>query len=79
MLECEKACLLRRLPFLKWVELRPGIILIWGQEVIKMRVHPESEILVLWLVIAMLMGPVMMEQRLSDQCQQQRKTNLDDD
>lgn len=70
MLKCEKACLMGRLPFLKCVEFRLGIILIWGQVVIKMRVHPESKILVLWLVMAMLMAPVMMEQRLPDQCQQ---------
>ena len=70
MLECEKACLLRRLLFLKGIELRLGIILIWGQVVIKMRVHPESKIAVFRLVVAMLIAPVMMEQRLSDQGQQ---------
>ena len=70
MLECEKACLLRRLLFLKGIELRLGIILIWGQVVIKMRVHPESTILMLWLVMPMLVASVMMEKRLSDQCQQ---------
>jgi hypothetical protein len=75
LLECEKACLLRRLLFLKCVELHLGIILIWGQVVIKMSVHPERKILMLWLVRAMLMATVMMEQRLTDQGQQQRKSN----
>ena len=70
MLECEKACLLRRLLFLKGIELRLGIILIWGHVVIKMRVHPESKIVVFWLVVAMLMGPVTMKKRVADQRQQ---------
>ena len=70
MLECEKACLLRRLLFLKGVELRLGIILIWGQVLIKMRVHPQSKILVIWLVMPMFVVPVMMKQRLADKCQQ---------
>ena len=70
MLECEKACLLRRLPFLKCVELRLAIILVWRQEVIKMRVHPESKILVFWLAMAMLVVPVTMEKWVANQCQQ---------
>ena len=70
MFECEKACLLRRLLFLKGVELRLGIILIWGQVLIKMRVHPQSKILVIWLVMPMLVAPVLVEQRLADKCQQ---------
>ena len=70
MLECEKACLLRRLLFLKCVELHLSIILIWGQVVIKMRVHPQSKILVLWLVMAMFVAAVTMKKRVADQCQQ---------
>ena len=70
MLECEKACLLRRLLFLKGVELHLGIILIWGPVVIRMRVHQQSKILVLWLVMAMLVAPVTMEKRVANQCQQ---------
>jgi len=69
---------LRRLLFLKCVELYLAIIMICGQVVIKMSVHPESKILMLWLVRAMLMATVMMEQRLTDQGQQQRKSNRDD-
>ena len=59
-----------RLPFLKGVELRLCIILIWGQVVIRMRVHQQSEVLMLWLVSAMLVGPVTMKKRIADQCQQ---------
>jgi len=69
LLECEKACLLGRLPFLKGVELRLCIILTWGPVVIRMRVHQQSEVLMLWLVMAMLAGPVTMKKRVADQCQ----------
>ena len=55
---------------MKGAELRLAVILIWSQVIIKMRVHPQSKILVIWLVMPMLVAPVMMEQRLADECQQ---------
>ena len=70
MFECEQACLLRRLLLLKGVEPRLGIILIWGQVLIRMRVHPESKVLMLWLVMAMFVTPVTMKKRVADQRQQ---------
>ena len=69
MLEGEKAGLLWRLPFLKGAELRLAVILIWSQVIIKMRVHPQSKILVIWLVMPMLVAPVLVEQGLADKCQ----------